>query len=348
MTPRQRFLAAAHCQPVDRPPIWLMRQAGRYLPEYRELKAAHDFVTMVRTPELASEVTLQPLRRFPLDAAIIFSDILVIPEALGQGYHFRDQGGIGMDYLLDHPDKIAALDATKIPEKLCYVGGALQATRRKLGEDTALLGFCGSPWTLACYMVEGGSSKDFTAIKKLAWDEPEDFEQLLQKLTAATIEYLHMQIDAGADAIQIFDSWGSLCPAAHYEAWSLRWIRKIIQGIKGRVPVILYAKGMGHQLAPLVHTGASILSMDWTIDLRRTRQSIGKQTAIQGNLDPVLLTTNPETVTREAQRILEEIAHSPGFIFNLGHGMLPSAKIECVEALMEVVTGSKSCPAPVS
>ena len=346
MTPRQRFLAAAHCQPVDRPPIWLMRQAGRYLPEYRELKAAHDFVTMVRTPELASEVTLQPLRRFPLDAAIIFSDILVIPEALGQGYHFRDQGGIGMDYLLDHPDKIAALEATKIPEKLCYVGGALQATRRKLGEDTALLGFCGSPWTLACYMVEGGSSKDFTAIKKLAWDQPEDFEQLLQKLTAATIEYLHMQIDAGADAIQIFDSWGALCPAAHYEAWSLRWIRRIIQGIKGRVPVILYAKGMGHKLAPLLHTGASVLSMDWTIDLRRTRQSIGKTTALQGNLDPVLLTTNPNIVAREAKRILAEIASNPGFIFNLGHGMLPSARIECVEALMEVVTGSKTCPAP--
>lgn len=348
MTPRQRFLAAANCQPVDRPPIWLMRQAGRYLPEYRELKAAHDFVTMVRTPELASEVTLQPMRRFPLDAAIIFSDILVIPEALGQGYHFRDLGGIGMDYLLDSPEKIAALDPTKITEKLCYVAAALQATRRKLGDDTALLGFSGSPWTLACYMVEGGSAKDFTAIKKLIWDEPEDFENLMRKLTRAIIDYLHMQIDAGADAVQIFDSWAAICPATHFEAWSLRWIHQIIREIKERVPVILYAKGMGHKLAPLLHTGASVLGMDWTIDLRRTRQSIGHHTALQGNLDPVTLTTNPETVAREAKRVLEDIAWAPGFIFNLGHGMLPSAKIECVEALMEVVTGSRSCPAPVS
>ncbi len=201
-----------------------MRQAGRYLPEYRELKAQHDFVTMVRTPELAAEVTLQPLRRFPLDAAIIFSDILVIPEALGQGYHFRDQGGIGMDYLLDTKAKIEALDATKIAEKLKYVADALTLTRSKLGEDTALLGFCGSPWTLACYMVEGGSAKDFIKIKQLAWDQPELFEQLMQKLTDGIVEYLHMQIDAGADALQIFDSWGAICPATHYEAWSLRWI----------------------------------------------------------------------------------------------------------------------------
>jgi len=168
MNSRERFLAAANCQPVDRPPIWLMRQAGRYLPEYRELKSKHDFVTMVRTPELAAEVTLQPLKRFPLDAAVIFSDILVIPEALGQGYHFRDQGGIGMDYLLDTPDKIAALDPSKITEKLNYVAEALKLTRTKMGDEKALLGFCGSPWTLACYMVEGGSAKDFVAIKKLA------------------------------------------------------------------------------------------------------------------------------------------------------------------------------------
>jgi len=342
MTSRQRFLAAANCQPVDRPPIWLMRQAGRYLPEYRELKSAHDFVTMVRTPELATEVTLQPLRRFPLDAAIIFSDILVIPEALGQGYHFRDLGGIGMDYLLDTPEKIAALDGSKIAEKLAYVADALSLTRSKLGEDTALLGFCGSPWTLACYMVEGGSSKDFVAMKKLAWDQPEQFEALMQKLTNAIIEYLHMQIDAGADALQIFDSWGSICPAIHYEAWSLRWIHQIIRGLKGRVPVILYAKGMGHKAADLLRTGASVLSMDWTIDLRRMRQTLGHSVAMQGNMDPVALTTTPEITRREAQRILDDVAREPGFIFNLGHGMLPSAKIECVEALMEVITGRKN------
>ncbi|NBB80604.1 MAG: uroporphyrinogen decarboxylase [Verrucomicrobia bacterium] len=339
MTPRQRFLAAAHQEPVDRPPIWLMRQAGRYLPEYRALKETHDFVTMVRTPELATEVTLQPMRRFPLDAAIIFSDILVIPEALGQSYHFRDQGGIGMDYLLDTQEKIEALNATGIAEKLKYVADALSLTRSKLGEDTALLGFCGSPWTLACYMVEGGSAKDYVAIKQLAWDRPELFETLMQKLTDAIVDYLHMQIDAGADALQIFDSWGAICPATHYEAWSLRWIHHIIYALKGRVPVILYAKGMGHKAPELLHTGAKILSLDWTMNLRRMRQSIGHGAAVQGNLDPVVLTTTPEITRREAQRVLDDADTHPGFIFNLGHGMLPSAKIECVEALMEVVTG---------
>jgi uroporphyrinogen decarboxylase len=294
---------------------------------------------MVRTPELACEVTMQPMRRFPLDAAIIFADILVIPEALGQGYHFRDQGGIGMDYLLDTKAKVEALDATKIAENLKYVADALTLTRQKLGEDTALLGFCGSPWTLACYMLEGGSAKDFTAIKQLALGAPEQFEALMQKLSYAIIDYLHMQIDAGADAVQIFDSWGAICPASHYEAWSLRWIHHIIHELKGRAPVILYAKGMGHKAADLMHTGAKVISLDWTIDLRRMRQSIGHGAAVQGNLDPVVLTTTPEITRRETQRVLEAAGHNPGFIFNLGHGMIPSAKIECVEALMETVTG---------
>lgn len=319
-----------------------MRQAGRYLPEYRELKAQHDFVTMVRTPELAAEVTLQPLKRFPLDAAIIFSDILVIPEALGQGYHFRDQGGIGMDYLLDTAEKIEALDAEKVTERLAYVASALELTKFKMDGDKALLGFCGSPWTLACYMVEGGSAKDFIAIKRMAWDQPELFEKLMQKLTHAIIDYLHMQIDAGADALQIFDSWGSICPAIHYEAWSLRWIHDIINALKGRVPVILYAKGMGHKSPDLLRTGASILSLDWTLNMRRMRKVLGPHVTVQGNLDPVTLTTTPEIVRKEAMRLIDDIGRQPGFIFNLGHGMLPSAKIECVEALMEVVTGQKN------
>lgn len=339
MTPRQRFLAAVHQQPVDRPPLWLMRQAGRYLPEYRELKAQHNFLTMVRTPELAAEVTLQPLKRFPLDAAIIFSDILVIPEALGQGYHFREEGGIGMDYLLDSVDKFEALKARGAAERLHYVGDALRLTRRQMGDDTALLGFCGSPWTLACYMVEGGSSKDFTAIKQLALAEPERFDALMRKLCTALVDYLHLQIDAGVDAVQIFDSWGSLCPASHYESWSLRWIHTIIHELRKRVPVILYAKGMGHLAANLMHTGASVISLDWTQNLRRARLSIGHGAAVQGNLDPITLTTTPELTRREVQRVLDEAGPQPGYIFNLGHGMVPGAKIECVEALCEVVTG---------
>ena len=342
MNSRERFLAAANCQPVDRPPVWLMRQAGRYLPEYRALKAKHDFVTMVRTPELATEVTLQPLQRFPLDAAIIFSDILVIPEALGQGYHFRDQGGIGMDYLLDSSEKIAALDSTDIATKLNYVAEALKQTRTQLGHEKALLGFAGSPWTLACYMVEGGSAKDFVAIKQLALGQPEHFETLMQKLTAAVTEYLSMQIDAGVDAVQIFDSWAALCPCVHYEVWSLRWIRQIIEALGDRAPVILYAKGMGHKAVEQASTGASVLSLDWTVQLSHAQKNLSKTIALQGNLDPVILTTTPQITQIEAQRLLDEIGSRAGFIFNLGHGMIPSAKIECVEALMEVITGQKN------
>lgn len=342
MNSRERLLAAARCQPVDRPPIWLMRQAGRYLPEYRALKTEHNFLTMVRTPELATEVTLQPLKRFPLDAAIIFSDILVIPEALGQGYHFRDQGGIGMDYLLDSPEKIAALDSSKITVKLNYVAEALKLTRSRMVDDKALLGFSGSPWTLACYMVEGGSAKDFIAIKQLAWEQPKHFEKLMQMLTDAIAEYLIMQIDAGADAVQIFDSWAALCPHAHYETLSLRWIRQIIKALDGRVPVILYAKGMGHRTAEQTSTGASVLSLDWTVKLSEVREHLNDKTALQGNLDPAVLTTNPETTRIEARKILDEAASRHGFIFNLGHGMIPSAKIDCVEALIETVTREKA------
>lgn len=341
MTPRERFLAATQNKAVDRPPVWLMRQAGRYLPEYRALKSKYDFLTMVRTPKLATEVTLQPLRRFPLDAAIIFSDILVIPEAMGQGYHFRDAGGIGMDYTLDNPDKIKALDPIGMHERLSYVGDALRLTRQALGQEHALLGFCGSPWTLATYMVEGGSSKDFSKVKEMALSEPAQFEMLMEKITTACIEYLNMQIEAGVDALQIFDSWGAICPSIHYEEWSLRWISRIIASLDKSVPVILYAKGMGHRAESLARTGASVLSLDWSISVKEVREKIGPDIALQGNLDPTILTTTPEITRRETERLLAETGSMPGYIFNLGHGMIPSAKIECVEALMEVLTNYK-------
>ncbi|MEC8329534.1 MAG: uroporphyrinogen decarboxylase [Verrucomicrobiota bacterium] len=341
MNSRDRFLAAIQCLPVDRPPIWLMRQAGRYLPEYRELKKKHNFITMVQTPEIAAEVTLQPIERFSLDAAIIFSDILVIPEALGQGYHFRDTGGIGMDYRLDSHKKISALDGNYIAEKLSYVASSISLTRSHIGAEKALIGFSGSPWTLACYMVEGGSCKEFTEIKRLAWNQPEQFESLMNTLTEAIVEYLHLQIDAGADAIQIFDSWAALCPLAHYENWSLSWIRKIINSLDNRVPVILFAKGMTDKAEKLSSTGATALSIDWTVDLNEIRRHIHRKIALQGNLDPAVLTTTPEITRLESRRILDENSNQPGFIFNLGHGMLPNAKIDCVEAMIKEVTREK-------
>lgn len=337
MTSRERFLAAANCKPLNRPPIWLMRQAGRYLPEYRALKERYDFLTLVQTPELAAQVTLQPMQRFPLDAAIIFSDILVIPEALGQGYHFRESGGIEMNFTLDSPEKIKALNYSGVAERLNYVSEALLLTRKELGTSRALLGFCGSPWTLATYMVEGGSSKDFSKIKNLALSEPEQFERLMQKLTKACIDYLKLQIKAGVDAIQIFDSWAALCPYEKYRVWSLDWIQEIITALDPQVPVILYAKGMGHRATQLAATGAKVLSLDWTVSLNEVHQSLNDPIALQGNLDPAVLTTTPTQTHQAASILLNDASNCPGYIFNLGHGMLPKAKIECVEALLETV-----------
>ena len=342
MTPRERFLSATKCQPVDRPPIWLMRQAGRYLPEYRALKEQYDFLTMVQTPHIAAEVTLQPLKRFPLDAAILFSDILVIPEALGQGYHFREGGGIEMDYLLDTPQKLTELDPRGIEEKLRYVAEALILIRKQLGDLHALLGFAGSPWTLACYMLAGGSSKDFQAVKQIAWDQPMLFTGLMEKLTEAIVDYLQMQIDSGVDAIQIFDSWAAICPQHHYWDWSLKWIHRIIEKLDHQVPIILYAKGMGHHIQQLEKTGAEVYSLDWTMDMHQTRKLMDCRKAIQGNLDPISLCTTPEITRAQALKVLEQNQSHNGFIFNLGHGMVPSAKINCVEALMELVTGQKN------
>ena len=339
MTARERFLAACAGLSLERPPIWVMRQAGRYLPEYRALKAKSSFLEMVRTPALATEVTLQPLRRFALDAAILFSDILVIPEALGQPYAFRDSGGIAMGYRLDTRAQIDALaPAHAVLEKLAYVAETLARLKTELAGNRALLGFGGSPWTLATYMVEGGSSDDFERIKTLFYTDRGTFDALMEKLTAAIIVYFQMQIRAGADAIQIFDSWGGLIAGADYEAASLKWIRQIIGALPPEFPVILYAKGTAAQLTDQAFSGARVLSVDWTCDLAIVRRTLPANVAVQGNLDPILLNTTPEIVRREATRLLASMRGTAGHIFNLGHGIAPQAKIECMEALVETVT----------
>jgi uroporphyrinogen decarboxylase len=342
MTSRERFLAACACSPLDRPPLWIMRQAGRYLPEYRALKARSSFLEMVRTPALAAEVTLQPLRRFAFDAAILFSDILVIPEALGQAYHFRDEGGIAMEYRLETRAQVDALaTADAVPNKLSYVAETLALLKKELAGQKALLGFGGSPWTLATYMVEGGSSDNFERVKQLFYTERATFDALLEKLTAALIAYFQLQIRAGADAIQIFDSWGGIVAGPDYEAASLQWIRRIIAALPRDFPVILYAKGTAPHLTDQAFSGARVLSVDWTNDLAIVRRSLPANVAVQGNLDPVLLNTTPAIVERETKRLLESMRGSCGHIFNLGHGIMPQAKIECVEALVETVTSWK-------
>lgn len=339
MTSRERFLAACACENLDRPPIWVMRQAGRYLPEYRALKAKSSFVEMVRTPAVATEVTLQPLRRFALDAAILFSDILVIPEALGQGYHFREEGGIGMEYRLETRAQVDALaPASAVPERLRYVADTLGLLKKELAGTKALLGFGGSPWTLATYMVEGGSSEEFERIKQLFYTDRATFDALLEKMTAALVTYFQMQIAAGADAIQIFDSWGGIIAGQDYEAASLRWIRQIIGALPREFPVILYAKGTAPHLTDQAFTGIRVLSVDWTSDLAIVRRTLPGNVAVQGNLDPVLLNTTPEIVRHEATRLLESMRGTKGHIFNLGHGIMPHAKIECMQSLVETVT----------
>ncbi len=341
MTSRQRFLQAAACQPLDRPPVWIMRQAGRYLPEYRELKAKSSFLEMVKTPELAAEVTLQPIRRFALDAAIIFSDILVVPEAMGQGYKFRDEGGIAMDFRLENRGQLDRLESHGVAGRLAYVGKALELVKSGLKGEKALLGFGGSPWTLATYMLEGGSADDFERSKAVFYSDRAFFNTLMEKLTSALTEYFQMQIRAGVDAIQIFDSWGGIIAGQDYEAASLRWIRNLIAALPAGFPVILYAKGTPAQLTDQAFCGASVLGVDWTIDLGVARKLVPGNIALQGNLDPVLLNTAPDIVRRETTRLLEAVRGASGHIFNLGHGIMPQAKIECVQALVDTVTAWK-------
>jgi uroporphyrinogen decarboxylase len=315
-----------------------MRQAGRYLPEYRALKEKHNFVEMVKTPTLAAEVTLQPLRRFPLDAAILFSDILVMPEALGQPYHFREAGGIAMDYALDSAEKIDRLDGNNVAARLSYQADALKLVRQELGDQQALLGFAGSPWTLAAYMVEGGSPAAHPKVAELALRDPVLFEKLLQKVTQAVAEGLRQQIAAGADAVQIFDSWAALCPAENYSAWSLRWIKEIISLLPAKTPVILFAKGMSPHSSALIASGAKVLSLDPTVDVAAFRLA-NPLAATQGNLDPELLLGEPEQVRAATLKLLNQIS-GPGHIVNLGHGVTPQAKIECVAALVETVVNT--------
>jgi uroporphyrinogen decarboxylase len=341
MDSRTRFLSAAACQTLDRPPVWVMRQAGRYLPEYRALKAKHSFLEMVRTPELAAEVTLQPLRRFALDAAIIFSDILVIPEALGQGYKFREEGGIAMDFALDSRQQVDRLDATGVAARLDYVGQALARVKAELKGERALLGFAGAPWTLATYMVEGGSAEDYVRIKGLFYTDRPLFEALMEKITAAIIEYCQMQIRAGADAIQLFDSWGGIIAGQDYEAASLRWMRQIIAALPKDFPIIVYAKGCAPHFTDLAFSGARVLGVDWTADLGIVRKLVPANIALQGNLDPVLMNTSPAIVRRETSRLLETMRGTSGHILNLGHGIMPAAKIECMQALVDTVTAWK-------
>jgi uroporphyrinogen decarboxylase len=338
MTNRQRFLDACRCKAVDRPPVWLMRQAGRALPEYRKLKEKYTFLQLVQTPELAAEVTLQPVRRFGFDAAILFSDILVIPEAMGQPYRFRETGGIEMDFKIASAADVEKLSVAQVCEKLNYVERALKILHKELGDRTALIGFSGSPWTLATFMMEGGSAEKFTKAKALFDSDKKTFFALMEKLTAAVTAYLQMQIAAGADALQIFDSHGGHLPAADFQEANGRWMRDIIANLRTKIPVIVFSLGTHGNWNDLVATGANVIGIDWRFSLAEACKILPEEIGIQGNFNPALLAeATPEKVAAETNRLLAEMRGRNGYIFNLGHGVPPTAKLENIAALVETV-----------
>jgi uroporphyrinogen decarboxylase len=293
---------------------------------------------MVKTPELACQVTLQPLERFPLDAAILFCDILVIPEAMGQAYKFRDGGGISMSHALESEKCIDELNVSEVCHKLSYVKDALKLLKNELRGERALLGFAGSPWTLACYMIQGESADGFPLAVELAKNNPAAFNKLMEKLTLSIIDYLRMQASSGVDAVQIFDSWQSLCPPQHAWDWSIKWINQIVESLKAEVPIILYAKSSSERIDLLKQSNAHGLSLSHDIDLVDLRRSLPAEYLLQGNLPPELLETSADNVHQETVTFLNKMNGDRAHILNLGHGIRPQAKIECMEALVQAVT----------
>lgn len=331
------MLDALACHPVDRPPMWLMRQAGRCLPEYRLLKKQYSFRQLVQIPELAAEVTLQPVRRFNFDAAILFSDILVVPEALGQGFRFRETGGVEMDFVLRDHNDIRRLNTSGVSDRLQYVARAIRWIKAEQGSATALLGFAGSPWTLANFMLEGGSSHTHTKALQLFRNDRALFDSLCEVLTAAVIEFLQLQIIAGVDAIQLFDSLGGLLPQEEFYAASGQWIRTIVTALNQQVPTIVYSKGTRNWKS-LVETRADAIGIDHGIEITEANKQLPARVAIQGNLAPELLAdATTQQVTDAATRLLESMRNRNGYIFNLGHGVPPNAKMENLEALAGTV-----------
>ena len=325
-------------EPVPRTPVWMMRQAGRYLPEYRATReAAGQFMTLCRTPELACEVTLQPLERFPLDAAILFSDILTIPDAMGLGLSFVPGEGPAFARPVRTLADVQALPIPDMHDDLGYVMNAVRLIRRELDGRVPLIGFAGSPWTLATYMIEGQASRDFALAKAMLYQEPRTLHLLLDKLASAVTAYLLAQIEAGAQAVMIFDSWGGRLAWQAYRENSLAYMQRIISGIGGKAPVILFTKGGGNWLEMMKDSGAAAVGLDWTTSLAQARRILGENIALQGNLDPAILRADPQTIENEVRRVLADYGHGHRHIFNLGHGITPDIPPEHAAAMIEAV-----------
>jgi len=337
------LLRALLRQPVPRTPVWIMRQAGRYLPEYRETRElAGDFMSLCRNPELACEVTMQPLRRYRLDAAILFSDILTVPDALGLGLHFESGEGPKFERPVKTAADIRKLPSPDVSETLGYVFDAVRTIRRELDGRVPLIGFAGSPWTVGTYMVEGGSSRDFATIRALAKQDPAVLDEMLAKVASITTDYLNAQIEAGAQAIQIFDTWGAALARDDYRRFSLASMQQIVDGLRRehdgrRVPVILFTKAAGPLLADMVATGCDALGVDWTTDLKTARAYVEDRVALQGNLDPATLREAPEVIRQGVADTLASYGNGPGHVFNLGHGITPDIDPDHLGVLVDAV-----------
>jgi len=338
-----RFLRALKREPVDATPVWIMRQAGRYLPEYRATRArAGSFLALAKTPELACEVTLQPLDRFALDAAILFSDILTVPDAMGLGLYFADGEGPRFERPVRTRADVERLAVPDMETELRYVMDATRLIRRELNGRVPLIGFSGSPWTLACYMIEGGGSDNFARIKAMAWSEPALLHQLLEVITEAVIAYLAAQRAAGAQALQIFDTWGGVLSPDLYREFSLRYLTRIAQSLdrgagEQRTPLILFGKGNAAYLEELAASGAEGIGVDWLVSLAEARRRTGGRVALQGNLDPSVLHAPIPVIRAEVQATLASYGPGPGHIFNLGHGVTPDIDPAHVGALVDAV-----------
>ena len=337
------LLRALLREPVKRTPLWIMRQAGRYLPEYREVRAeAGDFMSLCRNPELACEVTMQPLRRYRLDAAILFSDILTVPDALGLGLYFETGEGPKFERPVQSAAAIRKLAVPDVAETLGYVFDAVRTIRRELDGMVPLIGFAGSPWTVGTYMVEGGSSRDFATIRGLAAEDPQALDAMLDTVARTTTEYLNAQVEAGAQALMIFDTWGSALERDDYLRFSLAPMQQIVDGLARerdgrRIPVILFTKGAGELLSDMVGTGCDALGVDWTTSLADARKLTGDKVALQGNLDPATLRESPEVIRQGVADTLASYGKGPGHVFNLGHGITPDIDPDSLAVLVDAV-----------
>lgn len=338
-----RYLRALLREPVDCTPVWMMRQAGRYLPEYKATRAqAGDFMSLCRNAELACEVTLQPLRRYDLDAAILFSDILTVPDAMGLGLSFGAGEGPKFARPIENATMVEKLPIPDPETELQYVMNAVRTIRRELHGDVPLIGFSGSPWTLATYMVEGGSSKAFTKIKKMMYTDPQTLHKLLDKVSDAVILYLNAQIKAGAQAVMVFDTWGGVLAHRDYPEFSLQYMQKIVAGLMrendGRkVPVTLFTKGGGLWLEQIANSGCDAVGVDWTVDLAQAKAKIGHKVALQGNMDPSLLYAQPVRIQQEVRSILADFGNGSGHVFNLGHGIHQDVPVESPKVFVDAI-----------